>query len=80
MNRYVCDALEEMRKLYETRNFCGLNGLIEEVQSHVNRMETVISERKDYFYWKKKVKAAKKKLKKLNKQLPEEDTVSERIY
>lgn len=46
-NRTVCDVLGEMRKLYETRNFSGLLGLIEEVQVMANRMEAKLYTMKD---------------------------------
>jgi len=38
-NRLVCNVLEEMRNCSTTNNYSYLDGLIEETQSLVNRME-----------------------------------------
>jgi len=46
-NRHICQALEEMRACYETRNFAALLGLIEEVQSMANRMESGLEDNRD---------------------------------
>lgn len=42
VERYVCSVLEEMRTMYETRNFSGFTGLVEELQSYCNRMENAL--------------------------------------
>ena len=47
-NRYLCDVLSEMRDCYKTRNFCSLNGLIEEAQSMGNRMEAGLYDKHTY--------------------------------
>lgn len=39
-NRYICQVLEEMRQCTKTLNFSYLLGLIEEVQTMANRMES----------------------------------------
>lgn len=49
-NRTICQVLEEMRKLYETRNFSGLLGLVEEAQTMANRMEAKLYTAKDIQY------------------------------
>jgi hypothetical protein len=67
-NRTVCDVLTEMRKCHETRNFTGLIGLIEEVQSLVNRMEAGLNDKNDVIDWTKKRKKLKEEIKKLIKQ------------
>lgn len=41
--RFACDVLEEMRKCFKTYNFSPVPGLIEELQSIVNRMESGLS-------------------------------------
>lgn len=46
-NRTLCSVLEGMRKAYETRNFSGLNGLIEEAQILADRMESALGDNKD---------------------------------
>lgn len=46
-NRYICDVLEEMRKLVEHGNVSPLRGLIEEAQSLANRMESGLSDKRD---------------------------------
>jgi len=60
--RYLCDVLEEMRKLHKTRNYSPLLGLVEEVQTLANRMEAALGEKKDYNYWHDLVKKEKQEL------------------
>lgn len=67
-NRYVCDVLDELRKCYKTRNFSYLPGLIEEIQTLVNRMESALQEKSDYEHWHKKVKEEKEEYKRLLKE------------
>ena len=43
-NRVMCDVLEEMRNCFKTYNFSPILGLIEEVQSMANRMESGLSD------------------------------------
>jgi len=47
LNRTLCDVLYEMRECYKTRNFCNLNGLIEEAQSMGNKMEAGLGDKRD---------------------------------
>ena len=61
-NRTVCDVLKEMRKAHETSNYSYLLGLIEEVQSMANRMESSLYDKSD-------IKYSHKEIKKLNKQI-----------
>lgn len=44
--RTMCEVLEEMRMCYTVRNFASMLGLIEEVQSMGNRMESALDEYK----------------------------------
>ena len=62
-HRSLCDVLEEMRKLYETRNFSGLLGLIEEAQSMANRMEAGLGEKKDLVVMHEEWSTLRKKIK-----------------
>lgn len=39
VERYVCTDLEELRKMYECRDFSGMLAAIERIQRHVNAME-----------------------------------------
>lgn len=64
-HRYVCDVLEEMRSCHKTRNFSSILGLVEEVQTMVNRLEAALNEKSDYEAWHKRVKKEKAELKKL---------------
>jgi hypothetical protein len=64
-HRYVCDVLEEMRSCHKTRNFSPILGLVEEVQTMVNRLEAALNEKSDYEAWHKRVKKEKAELKKL---------------
>jgi hypothetical protein len=65
LNRTVCDVLEELRKAYETRNFSYIPGLIEEIQSMVNRMEAKLWDQKDHERLKRDHAELKKKVRKL---------------
>jgi hypothetical protein len=64
MNRTICDVLEEMRACNKTKNYAGLDGLIEEAQSMANRMEAGLYDQKDFQRMKKDYKELKKKLEK----------------
>ena len=76
--RYVCEVLEEIRNCYKTYNFSPVLGLVEEVQSMVNRMEGALGEKKDYFYWKDEHTVAKQRGEKLRKKIKKiEDRISE---
>lgn len=44
LNRYICDVIEDMRKMYATRNFSGFLGSVEEIQSMASRMENKLSD------------------------------------
>jgi hypothetical protein len=46
-NRYLCEVVEEMRQCNKTRNYGGLEGLIEEAQSLASRMESALSDKGD---------------------------------
>lgn len=64
-NRTICDALEAMRKAYETRNFSYLMGLVEEIQNMANRMESALYDQSDLDYARKELKELKVEIKKL---------------
>ena len=61
-NRTVCEVLKEMRKLDQTRNYAGLEGLIEETQSMVNRMEAALMDKSDLRYARDRLKEVRKKI------------------
>lgn len=62
--RAICDVLYEMRACHKTRNYGYLKGLIEEVQTMANRMESALEELK----WDEDaLKARLKKVKKRRK-------------
>ena len=46
-NRLVCNVLEEMSKCSSTNNYSYLDGLIEEIQTLVNRMEAKLFDMRD---------------------------------
>lgn len=39
VNEFVCTNLEQLRKMYETRDFSSMSAVIERIQMHVNAME-----------------------------------------
>ena len=77
--RYACDALEELRKVNETRRYDRVLGLAEELQTMFNRMEAKLFKnrdildsekhlaklKKDTKRWEKKARKAEKKFDKL---------------
>ena len=65
--RTLCDVLDAMRKCYETRNFSGINGLIEEAQDMGNRMEAGLDEKRGYCHYRDERKRLKDEAKELLK-------------
>jgi DNA repair exonuclease SbcCD ATPase subunit len=45
-NRYMCDVLDDMRKMYKTRNFSGFLGSVEQLQVMAYRMEAALGDKK----------------------------------
>ena len=78
-NRTLCDVLEEMRKCYETRNFCSMLGLIEEAQSFGNRMEAGLGDKHDVKEWTKNRAELKKDIKKLKAEIEALENKKEEI-
>jgi len=70
-NRYLCTVLDEMRECVKTLNFSYLLGLIEEVQTLGNRMESRLFEIKDFERLHKEIKALEKKRKKIEDEVEE---------
>ncbi len=64
-NRTVCDVLREMRSANETRNYSYLLGLIEEIQTMVNRMEAALWNQKDIEHLREEHKTLKAEVKAL---------------
>lgn len=75
-NRTVCDVLNEMRKLNKTRNYSALDGLIEEVQSMVNRMESALYDKRDIKKWTEERNKLKKEIKALYE---EKEKINEKV-
>ena len=71
VNRYACDVLSEMRKCYKTYNFGCMCGLIEELQTMVNRMEAHLEDAKDAEYMQKANSRQRKENQKLLDQKEE---------
>lgn len=77
-NRYVCSVLDEMRKAYEIRQYVLIPGLLEEIQTAVNRMEAALGDqydtnrlREEKSELKQEVKKLEAKVAKLKKQAGE---------
>lgn len=71
LNRTACDVLEEMRKCNETRNYCSLVGLIEELQGMCSRMESALGDKKQVEQMTETRRELKAELKALEKQKKE---------
>lgn len=67
-SRTICAVLEEMRACYKTRNFAALAGLVEEVQSLANRMESGLEDQHDVERLRDQKGKLKAEIKKLEKQ------------
>lgn len=63
LNRTLCDVLDEMRKLHESRNYSSMLGLIEEAQSMANRMEAKLNDVKDCDRLRKDIKKLRDEIK-----------------
>jgi chromosome segregation ATPase len=82
-HRYVCEALEEMRKQVDalsmdniTRYVAMTKMMIEEIQTHVNHMENALHDGRDYVKMREKKKKLKKQLKKLESEIEKlEETI-----
>lgn len=70
-NRNLCDVLEEMRKIDETKNYGALAGLIEEAQSMGNRMEAALQDGRDWDKIQKELPKFRKELRKLKDEKEE---------
>lgn len=66
--RTMCSALQEMRKLDETKNYSSLLSLIEEIQLMGNRMEAGLYQWHEIKDKRKEVKKLEKEVKKLEKK------------
>lgn len=64
-NRTLCDVLNEIRKLDQTKNYSSLLSLIEEVQVLANRMEAALGDYHDYNAMLREKKKLKEELKSL---------------
>ena len=74
-NRLVCNVLEDMRNCSKTKNYSYLDGLIDEVQVLVNRMESKLMDQKDLDELNEEIREGKVELKRLKQKikLAEED-------
>lgn len=68
VNRTICEVLQEMRKLNETRNYSYLLGLIEEAQTMANRMEAGLYDKHDLEHVRKEHKRLKKEVEELQEK------------
>lgn len=68
-NRLMCEVLEELRKVYETRNFSYMPGLIEELQSMGNRMEAKLYDYGETEYIEEEIEKMKNQKKQLRKDI-----------
>lgn len=42
VNEYVCDCLEQIRKMVNTHDFSSLLAVVERIQYHANKMESAL--------------------------------------
>lgn len=77
-NRTVCSVLSEMRECTKTQNYSYLLGLIEEVQTLVNRMEASLFDKKDMKYDIERHRKLKKEIKEMSKKIEDNSTSSKK--
>ena len=64
-NRTACTVLDEIRACFKTCNFSPVLGLVEELQSIFNRMESSLYDKKDIEYYTKQCSSLKKEVNEL---------------
>lgn len=67
-NRTFCDVLEEIRMCHKTRNYAHLAGLVEELQTLGNRMESGLGDKKDLKAMNDEWSEKKRELRKLSEE------------
>ena len=67
-NRTMCAVLDEIRNMHKTRNFSGLLGAVEELQSMGNRMEAALEDGRDAKDMLERIKQLKTQIRKLEKK------------
>lgn len=75
-NRVVCNVLEEMRACVKTANYSYLPGLIEEVQTMVNRMEAALGDAQDVRNMQEERAKLKQEIKELRKEVKASRTIA----
>jgi hypothetical protein len=70
-NRTICQVLSEMREAHKTHNYSYLPGLIEELQTMANRMESALYDQNDLDYARREVKKLDKKIQEMKDKLGE---------
>lgn len=78
-NRTICEVLQEMRSCYNTRNFAGLLGLVEEAQSMANKMEAGLQDKHNVEELREEKKDLKKDLKLLEAQIATLENSKDRL-
>lgn len=51
VDEYICSALEQIRKMNETRDYSSLMAVVERIQFHAQRMEDAIYVALDNKFW-----------------------------
>lgn len=67
--RYICDVLEDMRKQFETRNFSGTLGSIEQLQAMAYRMEAALDDKRTLEQYEEDAANARKEIKSLQQEV-----------
>lgn len=50
VNEYICDCLEQIRKMLETHDFSALPAIVERIQYHASKMESALYSYEDIKY------------------------------
>ncbi len=78
-NRFLCDALDEMRECYKTYNFSVIMSLIEECQTLGNRMEAALQDQHDTRNLASEIRELKKEKRQLREAIEDSRDELEKI-
>lgn len=50
VDEYICDCLEQIRKMVQTHDFSSLSAVVERIQHHASKMESALYSYEDIKY------------------------------
>jgi septal ring factor EnvC (AmiA/AmiB activator) len=68
-SRYMCDVLDDIRKMHKTRNYSGLMGSVEQLQVMAYRMEAALGDKRTIEQYDDEAHKLKRDLKEKRREL-----------